>query len=53
MCDQNLLDMTIKNELKLKKELILANVQNMEFILKRMLSDKHVIEFDFAYKYNE
>jgi hypothetical protein len=31
--------MTIKYDIKLKQKLILANVQNMEFILKRMLSD--------------
>lgn len=31
--------MTIKYDLKLKQELILANVCNMEFICKRMLSD--------------
>ena len=51
MCDQNLLDMTIKYDIKLKQKLILANVQNMEFILKRMLSDIYKIK-EYASKDN-
>ncbi len=36
--------MTIKYDIKLKQKLILANVENMEFIAKRMLSDIHKIK---------
>ena len=43
--------MTIKYDIKLKQKLILANVQNMEFILKRMLSDIYKIK-EYASKDN-
>lgn len=43
--------MTTKYDIKLKQKLILANVQNMEFILKRMLSDIYKIK-EYASKDN-
>lgn len=36
--------MTTKYDIKLKQKLILANVENMEFILKRTISDIHKIK---------
>jgi len=43
--------MTIKYDIKLKQKLILANMQNMEFIYKRMLSDIDKIK-EYASKDN-
>ena len=43
--------MTIKYDIKLKQKLILANMQNMEFIYKRMLYDIDKIK-EYASKDN-